>query len=118
MHQIILVDGIKLIIAKLNDANADTLRQMIDRFRQQYPTQAVAVLGSNKDGRPTIIAAITDDLLLHGLNAVELVRFVAAPLGGGGGGKPNLAQAGGKDASKLDDALKTVENWLKKQLHP
>jgi alanyl-tRNA synthetase len=118
LQQTKLVDGITVISARLNDADADTLRQMVDRFRQQYPTQAVVVLGSIKEGRPTIIAAITDDLLVHGLNAIELVRFVAAPLGGGGGGKPTLAQAGGKDASKLDVALEGVETWVKKQLHP
>ena len=118
LQQTKLVDGITVISARLNDADADTLRQMVDRFRQQYPTQAVAVLGSIKEGRPTIIAAITDDLLAHGLNAIELVRFVAAPLGGGGGGKSTLAQAGGKDASKLDVALEGVETWVKKQIHP
>jgi alanyl-tRNA synthetase len=118
LQQTKLVVGITVISARLNDADADTLRQMVDRFRQQYPTQAIAVLGSIKEGRPTIIAAITDDLLAHGLNAIELVRFVAAPLGGGGGGKPTLAQAGGKDASKLDVALEGVETWVKKQLHP
>jgi alanyl-tRNA synthetase len=117
LQQIKLVDGIKVIIAKLNDADADTLRQMVDRFRQQYPNKAVAVLGSIKDGQPIIIAAITEDLLPHGLNAIELVRFVAAPLGGGGGGKPTLAQAGGKDSSKLDVALDGVEAWVKNQLH-
>ena len=118
LQQTKVVEDIRVLTARLNDADADTIRQMVDRYRQQYPSKAVIVLGSINDGRPTVIAAITDDLLAHGLNAIELVRFVAAPLGGGGGGKPTLAQAGGKDASKLDDALEAVEAWVKEHLHP
>jgi alanyl-tRNA synthetase len=110
------VNGVNLITARLNEADAETLRQMVDRFRQQYPFKAIAVLASVRDGRPVVIAAITDDLLSQGLNAVELVRFVTTPLGGGGGGKPSLAQAGGKDASRLDSVLAEVEDWVKKQL--
>jgi alanyl-tRNA synthetase len=118
LQQTKMIDDVMVLVAKLSDADADTLRQMVDRFRQHYPNKAIAVLGSVKDGRPTVIAAITDDLLAQGFNAIELVRCVAAPLGGGGGGKPTLAQAGGKDASKLDTALESVEDWVKKQLHP
>ena len=117
LKQVSLIDGVRVMAARLNDADANTLRQMADRFRKQYPSNGVAVLGSVLDGRPTIIAAITEDLIPRGLNAVELVKFVAAPLGGGGGGKPTLAQAGGKDASKLDIALGTVEPWVKEKLH-
>jgi alanyl-tRNA synthetase len=90
---------------------------MTDRFRQRFPSRAIAVLGSVKDGRPTIIAAVTEDLLISGFNAVDLVRFVAAPMGGGGGGKPILAQAGGKDATQMDKALECVEAWVKEKLH-
>ncbi len=114
-----LIGDVRVISTKLNDADTETLRQMVDRFRQQYPTNGVAVLASVKDGRPMIVAAITDDLIKLGLNAVELIKFVAAPLGGGGGGKPSLAQAGGKDATQLDQALEGVETWVReKQVHP
>ena len=113
-----MVDGVRVIATRLSDADMDTLRQMADRFRQQYPTHSVAVLGSVKDGRPSIIAAVTEDLIARGLNAVELVKFVAAPLGGAGGGRPTLAQAGGKDASQLEMALGKVEAWVKENIHP
>lgn len=116
LQQTILVNDVRVIAANLKDADADTLRQMADRFRQQYPSPGVAVLSSTKDGRPIIVAAITDDLLVRGLNAIALVKFVAAPLGGGGGGKPTLAQAGGKDATQLDLALRSVEAWVKENL--
>jgi alanyl-tRNA synthetase len=108
------VDLIAVLTAQFSDADGDTLRQMADQFRQQHPT-GVAVLASVTDGRPLIIAVITDDLVKRGFNAGELVKFVAAPLGGGGGGKPNLAQAGGKDASKLGEALAGVIDWVKKK---
>ncbi len=111
------VDGIHVLAARLDEADAEILRQMVDRFRQQYPTQGVVVLASVHDGRPTVVAAVTEDLNPHGLNAVDLVRAVAAPLGGGGGGRPTLAQAGGKEANKLSDALDGVESWVKLHLN-
>jgi alanyl-tRNA synthetase len=84
---------------------------MADRFRQKYPT-GVAVLASTVDERPLIIAAITDDLVGRGFHAADLVKFVAGPLGGSGGGKPTLAQAGGKDATRLEEALARVAGWV------
>jgi alanyl-tRNA synthetase len=112
-----LVKGVSVLATRLNEADADTLRQMVDRFRQHYFSKGIVVLGSSIDNRPIVIAAVTEDLVTQGLNAVDLVKFVAAPLGGGGGGKPTLAQAGGKDASKLDVALKGVEDWVNERLN-
>ncbi|MFZ2096138.1 MAG: alanine--tRNA ligase [Anaerolineales bacterium] len=111
-----LIEDIHVLSAKLSNADGETLRQMADRFRQQYPTKGVVVLGGVKDGRPMIVASVTEDLIERNLNAIELVKFVAAPIGGGGGGKPSLAQAGGKDVSKLDEALSGVETWVRKRL--
>ncbi len=116
LQQIKVVKGINVLSAKLNEADGETLRQMVDRFRQQYPSKGVVVLGSVRDGRPTIVVSVTEDLITQGLNAIDLVKYVAAPLGGGGGGKPTLAQAGGKDASKLDIALDGVEAWVKEHV--
>jgi alanyl-tRNA synthetase len=111
-----LVDDIHVLAATLNDADADSLRHMADRFRQQYPTKGVVVLGSILNGRPMVVASATEDVISRGLNAVELVKYVAAPLGGSGGGRPTLAQAGGKDASKLEEALSAVESWVQQHL--
>ncbi len=116
LEQTRIVNGVRVLAARLNDADAETLRQMVDRFRQQYPAQGVAVLGSVKDGRPTVIAAITEDLLARGLNAVALVKYVVTPLGGGGGGRPTLAQAGGRDATRLDAVLESVVTWVKENI--
>jgi alanyl-tRNA synthetase len=74
------------------------------------------VLAAIFEGRPTIVASVSEDLVQRGLHAGELVKFVAAPLGGGGGGRPTLAQAGGKDASNLDQALASVKEWVAAKL--
>ena len=75
-----------------------------------------AVLASSVDNRPIIVAAVTQDLVARGLHAGELVKIVAERVGGGGGGKPTLAQAGGKDSSKLPQALALVPEWVAKHL--
>lgn len=115
LEKVRTVSGVPVLTVGLKGADAETLRQLTDRFRQQYPS-GVAVIGSVDDGRPLVIAAVTEDLVKRGLHAGELVKFVAAPLGGGGGGRPTLAQAGGKDASKMDEALKSVEGWVTEHL--
>jgi len=111
-----LVTGIPVLTAVLGDADADTLRQMSDHFRQRYPS-GVVVLGSvSSEGRPQLVAAITEDLVKRGLNAGDLVKFAAGPIGGSGGGRPTLAQAGGKDASQLEAALASVPVWVQSKL--
>jgi alanyl-tRNA synthetase len=109
------VSGIPVMAANLPNANFETLRQMADKFRQRYDS-GVVVLASVVDGKPALIAAVTDDLVKRGLHAGELVKVVALPLGGSGGGRPTLAQAGGKDASRLSEALDQVIPWVKKIL--
>ncbi len=106
------VGDIHLLTAELKEVDVATLRQMADRFRQQYPQQGVAVLASVIKERPLIIAAVTEDLVSRGIKAGDLAGFVAQQLGGGGGGKPTLAQAGGRDASRLNQALASVAGWL------
>jgi alanyl-tRNA synthetase len=104
--------GINYLTAIIPDVGADTLRQLADRFRQRYPERGVAVLASVVNQRPIIIAAVTQDLVPHGIKAGDLAGFVAKQLGGGGGGKPTLAQAGGKNPEKIDAALASVKGWL------
>ncbi|GAB4474309.1 MAG: alanine--tRNA ligase [Anaerolineales bacterium] len=98
------------------DAEAQTLRQIIDLFRQKVNQRGVIVLSSELNHRPQLLVGITDDLVKDGWNAIELVQYLAEPLGGGGGGRPNLAQAGGKDGSKLSEALARVETWITQKL--
>ena len=109
------VDGIPVLANLLDDLNAESLRKLIDRFRSDNPS-GVAVLASTQDGQPIIVAAVTEDLVERGLHAGALVKSVAEVVGGSGGGKPTLAQAGGKDASKLPEALAQVPTWVQAHL--
>jgi len=112
-----LVAGVPVLTAILPGSDSDTLRQMTDRFRQSN-LSGVIVLGTELKGRPLLVAAVTEDLVERGLHAGELVKIVAEPLGGSGGGKPDLAQAGGKDASKMEEALALVTGWVEGKLLP
>ena len=109
------IEGIPVLKALLPDADMDALREMADKFRQKY-SSGVVVLASALNNKPILIAAVTDDLVKHGLHAGKLVQQVAKVVGGGGGGRPNMAQAGGKDASKLSDALDQVPVYIKENL--
>jgi alanyl-tRNA synthetase len=110
------VAGVSVLSASVPGANAVALRQLADRFRQQHPS-GVALLAGSEDGRVTLIAAITKDLTARGLHAGELVKLAAEPLGGSGGGKPELAQAGGEDNGSLAQALAKVEPWVERKLN-
>ncbi|MCC7130051.1 MAG: alanine--tRNA ligase [Anaerolineae bacterium UTCFX2] len=109
------VNGVPLLVLNLPNLDVDTLRVLTDRFRQRYSTGVVVLGSTGQDDRPIVVAALTDNLLPRGLNAVDLVRFVSGFLGGGGGGKPNLAQAGGKEAAHLPEALQKVKNWVEQK---
>ncbi len=107
------VAGINLLTKIIEESDLDTLRMAADRFRQQVPEKGVVVLGTVIDGSPRIIAAVTDDLIKDGIKAGDLIKYVAQQVGGGGGGRPNLAEAGGKDPDKLPGALESVADWIK-----
>ncbi len=105
------VAGVPVLTGQIAHGDSDTLREMADRFRQKVPS-GVAVFGAVKDGKPALIACVTDDLVKRGLNAGAIVRQIAGVIGGSGGGKPNLAQAGGKDPSRLAEALAMVRSVI------
>jgi alanyl-tRNA synthetase len=111
----ITVGEVAVLASVVPEADADTLRALADRFRESHPT-AVIVLASVSDGKPLIVAALSPDLAQRGWNAGDLVKDVAKIVGGGGGGKPTLAQAGGKDAALLPQALARVAPWVKAKL--
>jgi alanyl-tRNA synthetase len=105
------VKGVTLVTGLIPDATPDTLRELIDLFRGQHPS-GVVVLASAPEGKPVLVAGVSQDLVGRGLNAADLVKAAAKPVGGGGGGKPTLAQAGGKDASRLGESLAAVAPWI------
>lgn len=109
------VDGVPVLTGVIPDSGDRILRQLTDRFRSEHP-QGVVVLGSSRDGQPIIVAAVGESTAELGVHAGELVKAVAAVVGGSGGGRPTLAQAGGKDASKLSEALSKVIPWVRDKL--
>ncbi|MBK8046642.1 MAG: alanine--tRNA ligase [Anaerolineales bacterium] len=109
------IDGFAVLAVKVNANDGDGLRQMTDWFRDRLGSSVVAV-GAIIDEKPMIVATVTDDLVKRGLHAGNLVRDAAKLMGGGGGGRPNMAQAGGKESGKLDDALASVTAWVRGNL--
>ncbi|UCC16283.1 MAG: alanine--tRNA ligase, partial [Dehalococcoidales bacterium] len=106
------VNGVNVIAAKVKSSRIEILREMSDILREKLKS-VIVVLGSVYEERPVFIAAVTPDLVEKGHNAGSIVKQVAQVTGGGGGGKPDLAQAGGKQKEKLDDALKLVTEIIK-----
>jgi alanyl-tRNA synthetase len=109
------VKGVKVLAAQVEADTMETLREMSDWFRDHLGS-GVIVLGAAMDGRPGFVAAVTPDLVERGLHAGQLVKAVAQVVGGGGGGKPTLAQAGGKDVGKVGEALQIVPGLVAEQL--
>jgi alanyl-tRNA synthetase len=103
-----------VLSAALDGADAKALRETLDKLKTSLKSAAV-VLGSSENGRVTLIAGVTDDLTAK-LKAGELVNFVAQQVGGKGGGRADMAQAGGNDASKLSSALDSVKAWVEQRL--
>jgi alanyl-tRNA synthetase len=91
------------------------LREMSDHLRAKLGS-AVVVLAAAIDEKPQMIVAVTEDLVRRGVHAGEIVKVIARTVGGGGGGRPTLAQAGGRDLSKLPAALAQVAEIVRKQL--
>jgi alanyl-tRNA synthetase len=110
------VNGAKLLIGEMPAGPAEPMRQQVDRLRQKAGS-AVVVLGwPTEDGKVQLMAAVTDDLVKKGLHAGKLVGQVAKVVGGGGGGKPTMAEAGGKDPAKLGEALQLARQLATEQL--
>ena len=96
-------------------SDIETLRSLTDKFKTQY-TSGSAILATIVDEKPAIVVSVSDDLVMKGINAGEIARAAAQVLGGSGGGRPNLAQAGGKDASQLEKALEIAKALVNSKL--
>ncbi|MGH8847693.1 MAG: DHHA1 domain-containing protein, partial [Polaromonas sp.] len=110
MTRAIDVKGLKVLAARLDGADAKTLRETMDKLKDKLKT-AVIVLAAVDGGKVQIAAGVTNDSTGK-LKAGELVNFVAQQVGGKGGGKADMAMAGGTDASNLETALKSVQGWV------
>jgi alanyl-tRNA synthetase len=109
------LNGVKFLAARTETSDMDGLRAMVDLLREQLDS-GVIVLGSKTNDRVNLVAAVTKDLLPRGLHAGKLIKEIAAIVGGGGGGRPDLAQAGGKDPSRLQEALEKAYTVAEQQI--
>ncbi|HQF14410.1 MAG TPA: DHHA1 domain-containing protein, partial [Thermogutta sp.] len=111
------LDGVRLVISEIPNADADAMRQLIDELRRKKTPVAVLLAGKQADaGKVVIVAGFSADLTKRGLDAVKWVRTVAGVVGGGGGGRADLAQAGGKFPDKLPEALALAREEILKML--
>lgn len=113
LGQVQELEGVPFLAARVTAPDVETLREMADWFRDKVG-DGVVVLGTVLDDKPLFIAATTPALVKQGIHAGTLVKEVARIVGGGGGGKPELAQAGGKDSAKLDEALAHAATVVKR----
>ncbi|OON81541.1 alanine--tRNA ligase, partial [Klebsiella pneumoniae] len=105
---VMTVDGVNVLAAKVNVADMNNLRTMMDDLKNKLES-AVVVLASVNDDKVNILAGVTKDLISQGYHAGKLVKEVASRCGGGGGGRPDMAQAGGKNPAQVEEALAFVQ---------
>ena len=108
------VDGITVLATRAPVSNVDSLREVGDWLRDKLAS-GVVVLGSVVNEQPVLIAMVTPDLVAKGINASEIARGAAKAIEGGGGGRPDVAQAGGRRAEKLDEALALVPDLVRRK---
>jgi alanyl-tRNA synthetase len=108
--QAVDIKGLKVLAAQLDGADVKTLRETMDKLKDKLQSAAI-VLGAVSDGKVSLIAGVTADATGK-VKAGELVNFVAQQVGGKGGGRPDMAQAGGTEPAKLPQALAGVGEWV------
>ncbi|MBY0088162.1 alanine--tRNA ligase [Brevibacillus brevis] len=109
------VDGMNVLAARVSAVDMDNLRGMVDELKNKLGS-AVIVLGAVDGDKVNLVAGVTKDLMDQGIHAGKIIKEVATRCGGGGGGRPDMAQAGGKDPSKLQEALDAVVDFVKSQV--
>jgi alanyl-tRNA synthetase len=112
--QAVDVKGVKVVAAAMEGADAKALREAMDKLKAKLKSAAL-VLAAASDGKVTLIAGVTADLT-NKIKAGDLVNHVAQQVGGKGGGRPDMAQAGGNDPTKLPEALASVRGWIEQRL--
>ncbi len=111
------VKGVHLLVSKFPGTDKETLAMLADKFREKYPQNGVCVLAATDGEQVIVMAAVTQDLIKKGIKAGDLAGHVSRQLGAGGGGAPHLAFGGGKDVSKLPEALASVRTWLEEKVN-
>ena len=109
------VNGVNLITYKVENMDMNSLRNLGDEIRNGLGS-GVVVLASVDNGKVSFVSMVTKDMVTKGIHAGNIVKEVAKVTGGGGGGRPDMAQAGGKNISKIEEALNLVPTLIKEQL--
>ena len=109
------VNDINILVMDLSGADKETLSHLADAFREKYPQNGICVIATVSGEQVIVMAAVTQDLIKKGIKAGELVGHVSRQLGAGGGGAPHLAFGGGRDATKLPEALASVRTWVEEK---
>jgi alanyl-tRNA synthetase len=110
-----VLDGQFIITAEIKDADIEKLRKMSDMIRAKAASCAI-ILGSKDSSKVHLISAVTKDLINKGVHAGKIIKDTAKVVGGDGGGRPDMAQAGGKLPEKLIEALQVGRDMIKKQI--
>jgi alanyl-tRNA synthetase len=111
-EQVREVGGVKIVTRKLDGVDARTLREMADRMRSKHGSAVVALGSDLGDGKVALLVAVTADLTAK-IKARDIIKHIAPIVGGTGGGRPDQAQAGGRDPAKLDEALSKVADLVR-----
>ncbi|ARK29244.1 alanine--tRNA ligase [Halalkalibacter krulwichiae] len=111
VNEAVAINGVSVLAKKVDAADMDGLRGIVDKLKQDL-TSGIIVLGAVAGEKVNIVAGVTKDLNAKGYHAGKLVKEVASRCGGGGGGRPDMAQAGGKNPSELEEALAFVEEYV------
>ena len=111
-----VVNGVNILTLAIGNAESAILRELADRFRSEFQDGVAVFAAINEKFEPAFIATGTASVIEKGVKAGDVVNAAAVVVGGRGGGRPDLAQAGGKDASKVDEALSKAKEFIKEKL--
>jgi alanyl-tRNA synthetase len=109
------IEQTSIVVGRISTTSAEQAREAIDMLKKKAKSAAI-VLGLEDEGRATLLAGVTDDLIKKGLKAGDIVKAIAPIIDGGGGGRPQMAQAGGKNPEKISDALTKAKGLIKEKL--
>ena len=115
MDQVQEIGGVKLLAAKLEGVDMNGLRELGDQLKEKLG-EGVVVLAAVNEGKVSLMATATEDAQKKGAHAGNLIKAIAAKVGGGGGGRPGMAQAGGKNPAGVDEAIAEAARTLESQL--
>ena len=115
MNQVKEVNGVKFLAAKVDGVDMNGLRNLGDQLKEKLG-EGVVLIASVQDGKVNLMASATDEAQKKGAHAGNLIKAIASLVGGGGGGRPNMAQAGGKNPAGVEEALKKAEEVIASQI--